>query len=88
MYGDIVYAQVVNTRKEKYIIFDDTIGSIPATGIITEGVVPNNVIYTVVGLYWDESNAVAKIRYINASTKLIGTKSILSATIVDNVMEL
>lgn len=88
MYGDIVYAQVVNTRKEKYIIFDDTIGSIPATGIIVEGVVPNNVIYTVVGLYWDESNAVAKIRYINASTKLIGTKSILSLTIVDNVMEL
>lgn len=88
IYGDIVYAQVVNTRKEKYIIFDDTIGSIPATGIIVEGVVPNNVIYTVVGLYWDESNAVAKIRYINASTKLIGTKSILSATIVDNVMEL
>lgn len=88
MYGDIVYAQVVNTRKEKYIIFDDTIGSIPATGIIVEGVVPNNVIYTVVGLYWDESNAVAKIRYINASTKLISTKSILSLTIVDNVMEL
>lgn len=88
MYGDIVYAQVVNTRKEKYIIFDDTIGSIPATGIIVEGVVPNNVIYTVVGLYWDESNAAAKIRYINASTKLIGTKSILSLTIVDNVMEL